>query len=179
MRIHHIGWGLLFLSLLAWAVSAVVQDPKLDDANTRAIRKAQFLFQFAKSNDWPSEVKSGPFRIGVHNNPAVVEELTRKFALQPVGAQLLEVVEVGDSGMDEFVHILYSEATGEALNELVASTVDQPVMVITAVQEAMPQGAVVNFLSQEGRTKYELNLSNAEERGLLVGNRILSWAVER
>ena len=52
-------------------------------------------------------------------------------------------------------------------------------MVITAVQEAMPTGAVVNFLSEEGRTKYELNLSNAEQRGLLVGNRILSWAVER
>ncbi len=70
-------------------------------------------------------------------------------------------------------------APGEALNQLVASTSDQPVMVITAVQEAMPKGAVVNFLSEEGRTKYELNLSNAEQRGLLVGNRILSWAVER
>lgn len=81
--------------------------------------------------------------------------------------------------VEGYVHMLYTEASGMALDRLVGGLDGEPVMVVTAVQEAMPPQAVVNFLFEGGRTKYELNLDNAERRGLLVGNRILSWAVER
>ena len=167
------------LGLMAWAVSAMVQDPKFDDADTRALRKAQFLYQFAQSNDWPDDVKTGPFTIGVHENPAVVEALLEKYAMQPVGSQLLEVRAMEGDDVEGYVHMLYTEASGMALDRLVGGLDGEPVMVVTAVQEAMPPQAAVNFLFEGGRTKYELNLDNAERRGLLVGNRILSWAVER
>jgi len=37
----------------------------------------------------------------------------------------------------------------------------------------------VNFVVQTSRIRYELDMENALNRGLIVGNRILSWAITR
>jgi hypothetical protein len=170
--------GLAVLAGVGWAVQGL-QDPKMDTSNTVAPLKAQYLFQFAKGNDWPTDVKDGPFLVGVHGNPDLLEELATKYAMQPVGSQALKVVDIAGPTLDEFVHILYTEAEGEALQTLLASTQTKPTLVVTSSPDALPRGAVMNFVSQEGFIKYELDVNNAASRGLLLGNRILSWAVQR
>ena len=60
--------GLAVLAGVGWALQGL-QDPKMDTSNTVAPLKAQYLFQFAKGNDWPAEVKDGPFLVGVQGNP--------------------------------------------------------------------------------------------------------------
>ncbi|MDA0729766.1 MAG: YfiR family protein [Bacteroidetes bacterium] len=182
------GWGrrlrtgvavVSVLALLAWMAQGVMQDPKLDTSNTVLPLKAQYLFQFAKGNDWPAEVKQGPFTIAVHDNEDLVEELASKYAMQPIGAQTLQIVNLEGSVLKEHVHMLYTEAQGAELSQLLSATLDLPVLVVTSTQDGIPMGAVINFLSQEGFIKYELDVQRAEARGLLVGNRILSWAVVR
>ena len=37
----------------------------------------------------------------------------------------------------------------------------------------------MNFLVQSSKIRYELDMDNAVLRGLIVGNRIMSWAVTR
>jgi len=170
--------GLAVLAGVGWALQGL-QDPKMDTSNTVAPLKAQYLFQFAKGNDWPAEVKDGPFLVGVHGNPDLFEEMATKYAMQPIGSQALKVVDIAGPKLEEFVHILYTEAEGEALQTLLASTLAKPTLVVTSRQDALPRGAVLNFVSQEGFIKYELDENNAESRGLLLGNRILSWAVQR
>ena len=83
--------------------------------------------------------------------------------------------------MVEFTHVLYTESEGEQLIQLFNQTADKPIMVVTSVDAdtAMPEGAVVNFVVQTSRIRYELDMENALNRGLVVGNRILSWAVTR
>ena len=62
-------WGLWLalpvLATLVWAVQGGVQDPKLDTTDTQLLLKGQYLFQFAKGNDWPEASKSGPFVVAV------------------------------------------------------------------------------------------------------------------
>lgn len=169
----------LALALGAWMVQGVMQDPKLDTSNTVLPLKAQYLFQFAKGNDWPAEVKQGPFTIAVHDNEELVEELASKYAMQPIGSQTLQIVNLEGSVLKEHVHMLYTEAQGSELSQLLSATMDLPVLVVTSTPEGIPTGAVINFLSQEGFIKYELDVRHAEARRLLVGNRILSWAVVR
>jgi hypothetical protein len=94
---------------------------------------------------------------------------------------MLEVVWSEEAEMTEFTHILYTELEGEELARLIKSTGNQPVMVVTSVNSEleMPKGAVMNFIVQSSRIRYELDMENAILRGLIVGNRILSWAVTR
>jgi len=165
---------------LAW-IQGDQGGPKLDEADTIAITKASFLFQFARSNDWPEETKEGNFKIGIHGNRILFNFLVEKYSSQSIGSQMLEVVWYEEAEMAEFTHILYSESEGEELARLIESTGNQPVMVVTSVNSEleMPKGAVMNFIVQSSRIRYELDMDNALLRGLIVGNRILSWAVTR
>ena len=45
--------------------------------------------------------------------------------------------------------------------------------------EALSKGVTVNLIVHEGLLRYELNQQDADRRGVLVGNRITSWAVKR
>jgi hypothetical protein len=176
---------LLFAIVISLSFSLLQSDqggPKLDEANTIAITKASFLFQFARSNDWPNDKKQGNFRIGIQGNTALYNLLVEKYAGQSIGSQMLEVVEIDDSVlMSEFIHVLYTESEGEELLQLIEYTAEKPIMVVTSVDAdtAMPEGAVVNFVVQTSRIRYELDMENALKRGLIVGNRILSWAITR
>jgi len=176
---------LLFAIVISLSFSWLKSDqggPKLDEANTIAITKASFLFQFARSNDWPNDKKQGNFRIGIQGNTALYNLLVEKYAGQSIGSQMLEVVEIDDSVlMSEFIHVLYTESEGDELLQLIEYTAEKPIMVVTSVDadSAMPEGAVVNFVVQTSRIRYELDMENALKRGLIVGNRILSWAITR
>jgi hypothetical protein len=165
---------------LAW-IQGDQGGPKLDSADTIAITKASFLFQFARSNDWPEETKEGNFKIGIHGNRILFDFLVEKYSSQSIGSQMLEMVWYEDAEMTEFAHILYSEAEGDDLATLIKSTGNQPVMVVTSLNGGlqMPKGAVMNFLVQSSKIRYELDMDNAVLRGLIVGNRIMSWAVTR
>lgn len=184
LGLRHI-YLLLFTVVILLSVSWLQSDqggPKLDDANTIAITKASFLFQFARSNDWPRDKKQGHFRIGIQGNTALYNLLVEKYAGQSIGSQMLEIIEIDDTEqMSEFIHVLYTESKGDQLMNLINSTAEKPIMVVTSVDTdtAMPEGAVVNFVVQTSRIRYELDMENALKRGLIVGNRILSWAITR
>ena len=189
IRVRHLNnsvWVLLAgIAIIAGLGFAWIQGdqggPKLDAADTIAITKASFLFQFARSNDWPEETKEGNFKIGIHGNRVLCNFLVEKYSNQSIGSQMLEVVWYEEAEMSEYTHILYSESEGEDLDRLIKSTGNQPVMVVTSLNGGlqMPKGAVMNFLVQSSKIRYELDMDNAVLRGLIVGNRIMSWAVTR
>ena len=140
------------------------------------------ISQFARSNDWPRDKKQGHFRIGIQGNTALYNLLVDKYAGQSIGSQILEIIEIDDTPqMSEFIHVLYTESKGDQLMNLINSTAEKPIMVVTSVDTdtVMPEGAVVNFVVQTSRIRYELDMENALKRGLIVGNRILSWAITR
>jgi hypothetical protein len=189
IRVRHLNnsvWVLLAgIAIIAGLGLAWIQGdqggPKLDASDTIAITKASFLFQFARSNDWPEETKEGNFKIGIHGNRVLFNFLVEKYSNQSIGSQMLEVVWYEEAEMSEYTHILYSESEGEDLDRLIKSTGNQPVMVVTSVngELKMPKGSVMNFVIQSSKIRYELDMDNAILRGLVVGNRILSWAVTR
>ena len=94
----------------------------MDSADTIAITKASFLFQFARSNDWPQETKEGNFKIGIHGNRILYDFLVEKYSSQSIGSQMLEMVWYEDAEMTEFTHILYTESEGDDLADLIKST---------------------------------------------------------
>ena len=98
-RVWSIWWMAPVLATLIWAVQGGVQDPKLDRTDTQIALKGMYLFQFAKGNDWPSSVKSGPFVVAIHGKPALVENLAQKYAAAAIGSQSLRIESVENAGM--------------------------------------------------------------------------------
>ena len=167
------------LATLIWAVQGGTQDAKLDTTDTQLVLKGQYLFQFAKGNDWPSSVKSGPFVVAVHGKPALVENLAQKYAAAAIGSQSLRIESVENEGDMGNAHVLYTEATGPELDRILSAVKGQPTLVVTAMQQGLLPGVGVNLYPSDNQLRYEINFQEAEKRGILVGNRIASWAVNR
>ncbi|MDA0303948.1 MAG: YfiR family protein [Bacteroidetes bacterium] len=171
---------LLLIATIAAMVSPIMQGDTLDKADTQAIMKANFLFHFAASNEWPSETKSGPFRIAVVGNARLFQELIDKYALKSIGAQSLEIVffeKDNEVNASERPHLIYSESSGDALDALVAQWQDDPVLLVTDSESALERGSLINFVAVDRRLRYEINANEASKKGVLIGSRILSWAV--
>ena len=141
-------WGLWlalpFLATLVWAVQGGVQAPKLDTTDTQVALKGQYLFQFAKGNDWPETAKSGPFVVAVHGKPALVEELASKYATHLIGSQPLTVISFELGGDQASPQVLYTEATGPELEAVLRASEGSPTLVVTAMQPTMPNQKSAN-----------------------------------
>ena len=181
--------GALFIACICCASSAMnlhaqgqfAQSSALDESDTRSITKANFLFHFAASNEWPAEFMEGPFRLAIIGNPSLHAILADKYAMKSIGSQSLEIIAFDDAESLEkapFTHVIYSEESGETLQRISESIQDQPVLLISDAADGLQNGALINFVAVNNRIRYEINSEEASKRDLLIGNRILSWAVK-
>ena len=180
----HMKRGMRWLALGAlvaafWAFQSGQQDPKLDTTDPHLLTTAQYLYHFAKDNDWPEESKQGPFVIGVKDNPALVRIFAENYGTPPIGDQPLRLEELEDEPAVEGMHIFYTDAQGDELQADLKRIGAHPTLVMTRGLEALSKGVTVNLIVHEGLLRYELNQQDADRRGVLVGNRITSWAVKR
>jgi hypothetical protein len=115
----------------------------------------------------------------VHDNPALVKVFADNYGAPPIGDQPLQFLSVEGGDATKGLHIFYTDAKDEDLAKQLKSLGAAPTLVMTRDLDALESGVTVNLMVHDGLLRYELNHPDAENRGLLVGNRIASWAVER
>jgi hypothetical protein len=153
----------------------------LDETDTRAVTKANFLFHFAASNEWPSSVKEGSFYLTVIGNNRLYDELVDKYAMKMIGAQPLQVTgysRVEDLPRDAFHHLVYCDVGGAELKRVASDLEGTPTVLVSDSPDGLEQGAVINFVASGNRIRYEINAADAAKKGVLIGNKIMSWAVK-
>ena len=108
-------------SVLAWAMCGLamgqVQNSGLDETDTRAVTKANFLYHFAASNEWPESAKEGEFHLSIVGNERLYAELIDKYAMKMIGAQPLRVhgyARPEDLPLAGFHHLVYCDVGGRS-----------------------------------------------------------------
>lgn len=172
-------------SVLTWAICGLamgqVQNSGLDETDTRAVTKANFLFHFAASNEWPAAVKEGEFHLTIVGNERLHAELVDKYAMKMIGAQPLRVhgyARPEDLPLAGFHHLVYCDVGGAQLNRLAGALEATPTVLVSDSPDGLDQGAVINFVASGNRIRYEINAADAAKKGVLIGNKIMSWAVK-
>ena len=174
----------VFLAAMVAVCGAVMSQGTrsgLDETDTRAVTKANFLFHFAASNEWPASVKDGAFYLTIVGNDRLYAELVDKYAMKMIGAQPLQVrgySRVEDLPLDAFHHLVYCDRGGPELNRVAKGLEDTPTVLVSDSPDGLEQGAVINFVASGNRIRYEINAADAAKKGVLIGNKIMSWAVK-
>lgn len=153
----------------------------LDETDTRAVTKANFLFHFAASNEWPVSVKEGEFHLTVVGNERLYAEVVDKYAMKLIGAQPLRIHgynRIEDLNSEGFHHLVYCDVGGAELNRLALALADTPTVLVSDSPDGLEQGALINFVSIGNRIRYEINAADAAKKGVLIGNKIMTWAVK-
>jgi hypothetical protein len=73
--------------------------------------------------------------------------------------------------------MIVSDKDCDNIDAIAAHTNGKPVLIITDKPGMGGKGAVINFVEQEGKIKFELNQSQAEKRGLKVSGSLTQLAI--
>ena len=184
MRIRHIlraARGVVPLGLAALLLAPAVASADHGTPTPLERRvKAAFLYKFAGYVEWPGTAFHGvddPLVIGVVDDEALAAELERlvlgrRSAGHPVLVRRIEDVE--DPGN---IHLLFvSRAGAHQTADILRAIHLRPVLVVTETKGALEQGSMINFVLDEGRVRFEVNLDAVERNGLGLSSRLLTVA---
>ena len=160
----------LLIVLLAFSVQAKGQD----------IHKFHsiFIYNFSKFIQWPTEYKKGDFVIGVLGNSPVTQHLKSMAASKKVGDQHFSIVRYNKPEDIRRCHILYIPTAQSAnLEACKATLAGTSTLIITDKPGLGKNGSGINFLVVDGKPKFELNKSAAEERNLKVSTELAKLAI--
>ena len=169
---------LLLCLMLACSVlthAAPAAEPIVDEYQV----KAAFLFNFAKFVEWPNEAFSDP------NAPLVITvfgEDPFNGSLEAVKGKLVnnrkltirrvkDIQEIGKSNV-----LFVSPSARKELGRILEALQGQNVLTVGEDGAFTQCGGIINFVKEDNRVRFEVNVTAAERAGLKISSRLLALA---
>jgi hypothetical protein len=174
----------LFLPLIAVVSSPLIASsvvtPVAQESNGRleAEIKAAFLYHFGAYVDWPPGTFSSstePLVIGV-TNAEIFDPLVEIVRVRTIRNRPLSVKRVRSVSDTAGVHMLYvsDEVDPDSATAILRSVHDRPVLTVT--DSGYEGEAILTFVLDQDRVRFDVALSLAEASDLRVSARLLSVA---
>jgi hypothetical protein len=142
--------------------------------------KAAFLYKFAGYVDWPApafRAGTDPLVIGVIGDDALAEELERLVQGRRSAGRLVQVRRIESLGDPGNVHLLFlGRSQAQRIDEAVQAIRSRPVLLVSEAPGALRQGSMINFVIEDGRVRFEVDLDATEKNGLGLSSRLLTVA---
>jgi len=147
MKLKKISFLLLIVAIgFTLDIKAQQEDAKI---------KAAFIYNFTRYFDWPEEVKTDTFYIGIESNQSIYNEL-----LKASKNRRVKVYEVKETNVENLnLHILYSNDV-KTLNKYQGKSV----LLISELEDK--NISMVQFRKEESSQKYQLNQEKIDKIGL-------------
>ncbi|MCA1761466.1 MAG: YfiR family protein [Cryomorphaceae bacterium] len=166
--------------LLISFVATAQQVPELKETDTSALIKASYIYNFAKNVDWNDpKYKTGNFVISIMGGSSLHKELVTKYNTKQIGSQQIEIRKLSKTLNISSCHVLYVGAEYcDILPDIAEALKNEPTLIVADKEGALDKGAALNFVIEEQRLKFELNMNSATKRNLFVGSTLKSLATK-
>jgi hypothetical protein len=143
--------------------------------------EAAYMLKFLNYVEWPAASFSGPtapYLIGVAGDDAVADELARISAGKIINGRPVQVRRVVASDSMEDIDMVFI-GRGERARQaaLLSRLRARPVLTITAGEDGLDLGSIINFRIVENRLRFEVSLDAAERAGIRLSARLLGVAI--
>ena len=144
--------------------------------------KAGFIYNFAKLVEWPAPAFTSPGQpivIGVLGNDSFASTLERvvdgkKIDLHPFVVKHLKSAK---EAREYSCHMLFlASAESSHADEVVQLLKGSSVLTIAETPGFTRQGGIINFVLEDSRVRFEVNVDAAKQAGLTISSRLLSLA---
>jgi hypothetical protein len=140
-----------------------------------------YVYNFGKHIEWPVSHKNGEFVIGVYGDTPLYQEIVKTTNQKSKGTQPIIIRKIESIDMVKDCHILFVSKKESAKFKLIAETTKStPVLIVTEQTGYARKGSCINiFLDEDddNKTKYEINKTLVEGKGLKVSSDLLSLGV--
>ena len=143
--------------------------------------KAGFIYNFSKFVEWPEEKPSqDPNSIIIGIIPDTSEtDVFFSLTNKSVGGKRIRVKkfrDVRDKGVEQ-CHILFFDSKDEgSVKESLLIVQYRSVLTIGHMEGFIQAGGIINFFTEEGRLRFEVNLNAAKRARIKLGSQILMSA---
>lgn len=141
--------------------------------------KALFVYNFTKHIEWPQNLKSGDFVIGVIGQKQLTDKLIEVTNGKKVGAQNIVIQTFASVDEISGCHILIL-GTGNSTPKRLTNAITKAgknTLIVTNGANMATKGATINFAIFEGKLKFELNKANASTRQLKISSYLENLAI--
>jgi hypothetical protein len=137
------------------------------------------LFSFSRNVNWPESNRSGSFTITIIGSKEVYNEMTSLTQNMKVGKQPIQVRycnSVGElSGYQQMVFVAnWQSPKIRLLLEKISGT---STLVVTETEGMTARGSMINFVSSEGKMKFEISKENLQRNDLLASSMLEKMAL--
>jgi hypothetical protein len=171
-------------SIILLVIAAFFTSQSLEGKESFEITtvEAAFIYQFTNYVQWPSRKPSSvggtqPFVISIVGNSSVIAELQHVAATKTVKGRKIEIQMNPDAeGLKRSEIIVFTLDKVSALEDLANKTQGTGILIVSQGEGFAKHGAAINFFSENGRVRFEINRAAAEKRGLQISSQLLKLA---
>lgn len=161
---------------LATAITAAAQSARAPEYEV----KAAFLYNFAKFVQWPAHTFAGsttPIRLCVLGSDPFGGALDTIVRGKTVEGRPIVHSHVSSSTEARGCHLLFISGSDSALHrQTLAALGDSPVLTVGESDDFLELGGMINFVLEEDRVRFEINLRAAESHRLKLSSKLLAVA---
>lgn len=166
------GGGWVALALLGVACLGAEEGPVLESQV-----KAAFLCKFPGFVEWPSTAfpsAQAPVVIGILGRDPFGPEFDKAVQSVVHGSRSVVVRRFASLREFEACHILYvADSEQKKLAEVLGRVRGMPVLTVGDFERFAHQGGMINFIKENGKVRFEINVEEAKKAGLKLSPKIL------
>lgn len=167
--------GVLAGILLATSLPAQKLKPTENEV------KAVYLFNFARFTQWPSTLgnqKNSSFAICVLGQDPFGSALDAVVVGESIGGNRVVTKRISKPQDASSCHVLYiSSSEAGQLKDVLNALGKASVLTVSDIPEFSRRGGIVQFVMENNRVRFEVNLVNAAGAGLTLSSELLKVAV--
>ena len=142
--------------------------------------KAAFVYNFTKFIEWPPRSFSGandPIVIGVLGGGVFGTEIEQVVMNRTVNGRGIVVKSVVSAAQAQSVDVLFvSEAQDYSFGEITPAIERSPILTIGESRAFADRGGIINFVLENDKVRFEINMEAAERTGLKVSAQLQKLA---
>lgn len=164
----------LFL-VVALLSPGIVAQPPVTPTETQV--EAAFLFKFGNFVTWPNPAPNNSFGICVLGRDPfgpTLESITKGESLNGVPYAVRHIGAASEAASCRIVFVSMSEQ--ERLRPLLTELAKFPLLTVSDMPHFTDRGGMIQFVLENGRVRFEVNLTSAEKSGLTLSSQLLKVA---
>ncbi len=140
--------------------------------------EAVYLYQFGKFVQWPATSSpTEPFYICVMGRDPFAQTLDNTIAGETIGKAPLKADRIDTIDDAKHCRILFISASEDArIEEILNRLRKTPVLTVSDAPGFVALGGMIQFVVQDDRVRFEINVSTAKQVGLTMSSQLLKVA---
>jgi hypothetical protein len=165
--------------LLVFLVSTISEIAQAQAQPTEYELKAAFIYNFAKFVEWPASSFSSPsepLQICVLGNNPLSADLQNIVAEKSIGSHPLQVRGLEKPGIKGCHALFIGSAESDHVQQALQAAQGASVLTISDSSDFLERGGMINFIFDQNRIRFEVNLKAAQAARLHLSSKLLSLA---